>query len=93
MLSFVVPPTSTTVPILPQILPKVTNGTSNSIVIQILPGTSNAAVPITENSISNVKIENVYSMSKTVSGASNDCVQKKIKKNLRKLIPKITIEN
>lgn len=93
MLSFVVPPASTSASVLPQILPKYNNSTSNPIVIQILPGTSNTAVPVTENSISNIKIENVCSISKTVPSSNTECVQNKIKKSLRKIIPKIIIEN
>ncbi|XP_018567171.1 uncharacterized protein LOC108907836 [Anoplophora glabripennis] len=81
-----VSPAATTLPVLPQILPKL-NNTTNPIVIQILPGASNA-VPVNENSISNIKIENVCS----ISSSNSDSVQK-TKKNLRKIIPKIIIEN
>ncbi|KAJ8926106.1 hypothetical protein NQ315_009963 [Exocentrus adspersus] len=83
-----VPAGSVTLPVLPNIFPKLDNS-SNAIVIQFLPNGS-AAVPLTNNrNTPPLKIENVYSVSETPSVYNRDGTQNEMKKSLRKIIPKI----
>ncbi|KAJ8963965.1 hypothetical protein NQ314_005224 [Rhamnusium bicolor] len=78
-------------PILPRIQPqKSPPAIPNPIVIQILPSASNLDVVVSQNPQTNIKIENIQNL----TNLNDESEQKKVKKkNLRKIVPKIIMEN